>query len=222
MADRFDKFTERARRAMTLAQQEALRLRHDAVGPEHLLLGLLRESGGVAAKVLVNLGAEPGALRTAVEARLTPGDQVVRGSIELNRDGRRALEQGVAEARRLNHHYIGTEHLLLGLLHGSQGAVVDVLADFYITPDLVRAETMRILSSPMPRSRPGKVKRYNLALPEDMFREVEQLAEQEHTTVLEVIRRSVKLGLLAASVQKTPGASLVIRQGENEREIILL
>ena len=222
MADRFDKFTERARRVMTLAQQEALRFRHDAVGPEHLLLGLVRETEGVAAKVLANLGGEPGAVRAAIEARLTPGEQPVRGSIDLSRDGKRALERAVAEARSLKHHYIGTEHLLLGLLREPEGVVVDVLADCYITPDLVRDETTRILSSPRPGGRAGKVKRYNLALPEDLFREVELIAEQEHTTVLEVIRRSVKLGLLAASVQKTPGASLLIRQGETEREIILL
>ena len=221
MTDRFDKFTERARRAMALAQQEALRLRHDGIGPEHLLLGLLREGEGVAARVLANLGADPGALRAAVEARMTPGEQAVRGSIDLSRDGKRAVERAVAEAMSLKHHYIGTEHLLLGLLREPDG-VVDVLAEFFITPDLVRAEMVRILCAPGPGGRAGKVKRYNLALPEDMFRAVEQLAQQEHTTVLEVIRRSVKLGLLAADVQKTPGASLVIRQGETEREIILL
>ena len=116
MADRFDKFTARARRALALAQQEALRFKHDAVGPEHQLLGLLREGEGLAVKVLANLGADPTALRTAVEARLTPGAQTVRGEIDLSRDGKKAIALAVEEARGLKHHYIGTEHLLLGLM----------------------------------------------------------------------------------------------------------
>ena len=100
--------------------------------------------------------------------------------------------------------------------------MADVLADFYVTYDLTRAETLRILAAPKPRNREAKVKRYNLSLPEDLFREVEQLAEREQMTVLEVLRRSVKLGLLAASVQAKPSAALIIREGDTEREIVLL
>src|SRR4029453_3209225 len=115
MADRFDKFTERARRVLTLAQEEALRFNHNYTGPEHLLLGLVREGEGIAAKVLSNLGVELNKVRSAVEFIIGRGDRVALGDTSLTPRAKKVSELAVEEARRLNPNYIGTEHLLLGL-----------------------------------------------------------------------------------------------------------
>src|SRR5260370_28446311 len=119
--DRFDTFTERARKAMSLAQEEAQRLQHPYIGTEHLLLGLVREGEGVAAKVLSNLGVELKEVRDAVEAIIGRGDHVVLGEIGLTPRAKKVIELAVDEARRLNHHSIVTEHLLLGLAREGEG-----------------------------------------------------------------------------------------------------
>jgi ATP-dependent Clp protease ATP-binding subunit ClpC len=111
--DRFDKFTERARKVLSLAQEEAQRFQHNYIGTEHLLLGLVREGEGVAAKVLSNLGVELNKVRSAVEFIIGRGDRIVLGEIGLTPRAKKVIELAVDEARRLNHHYIGTEHLLL-------------------------------------------------------------------------------------------------------------
>ena len=125
--DRFDKFTERARRVLSLAQEEAQRFQHNYIGTEHLLLGLVRESEGVAAKVLGNLGVELYRVRNAVEFIIGRGDRIVLGEIGLTPRAKKVIELAVDEARRLNHHYIGTEHLLLGLVREGEGIAAGVL-----------------------------------------------------------------------------------------------
>src|SRR6478752_7419703 len=118
MSDRFEKFTERARKVLTLAQEEAQRFNHNYIGTEHLLLGLVREGDGVAAKVLNNLGVELSKVRSAVEFIIGRGEKSVAGEIGLTPRAKKVIELAVEEARRLNHSYIGTEHLLLGLVRG--------------------------------------------------------------------------------------------------------
>jgi ATP-dependent Clp protease ATP-binding subunit ClpC len=151
MADRFDKFTERARRVLTLAQEEAQRFNHNYIGTEHLLLGLVREGEGVAAKVLANLGVELSKVRSAVEFIIGRGDRVVTGEIGLTPRAKKVIELAVDEARRLNHHYIGTEHLLLGLVREGEGIAAGVLESLGVNLEKVRAETQRILSQSMPQ-----------------------------------------------------------------------
>src|SRR5688572_20441087 len=151
MADRFDKFTERARRVLTLAQEEALRFNHNYIGTEHLLLGLVREGEGVAAKVLANLGVELNKVRSAVEFIIGRGDRAVLGEIGLTPRAKKVIELAVDEARRLNHHYIGTEHLLLGLVREGEGIAAGVLESLGVNLERVRAETTRILSQSMPQ-----------------------------------------------------------------------
>ncbi len=150
MADRFDKFTERARRVLTLAQEEAQRFNHNYIGTEHLLLGLVRENDGVAAKVLGNLGVELGKVRSAVEFIIGRGDRAVLGEIGLTPRAKKVIELAVDEARRLNHHYIGTEHLLLGLVREGEGIAAGVLESLGVNLERVRAETTRILSQSGP------------------------------------------------------------------------
>src|SRR5438445_529852 len=149
MADRFDKFTERARRVLTLAQEEALRFNHNYIGTEHLLLGLVRE--GEAAKVLANLGVELNKVRSAVEFIIGRGDRAVMGEIGLTPRAKKVIELAVDEARRLGHHYIGTEHLLLGLVREGEGIAAGVLESLGVSLDKVRAEVTRILSQSMPQ-----------------------------------------------------------------------
>ena len=151
MADRFDKFTERARRVLTLAQEEAQRFNHNYIGTEHLLLGLVREGDGVAAKVLANRGVELNKVRSAVEFIIGRGDRTVLGEIGLTPRAKKVIELAVDEARRLNHHYIGTEHLLLGLVREGEGIAAGVLESLGINLERVRAETTRILSQSMPQ-----------------------------------------------------------------------
>src|SRR5580765_7001414 len=116
MNDKFEKFTERARKVLSLAQDEAQRFNHNYIGTEHLLLGLVREGDGVAAKVLANLGVELHKVRSAVEFIIGKGDRTVIGEIGLTPRARKVIELAVEEARTLGQHYIGTEHLLLGLV----------------------------------------------------------------------------------------------------------
>lgn len=114
--DRFDKFTERARKVLSLAQEEAQRLRHNYIGVEHILLGLVRESDGIAGRVLLKLGVDLPKLREAV-AQVSSSEQAIPNQIGLTAAGKQAIEMAVEEAYSLNHHFIGTEHLLLGLIH---------------------------------------------------------------------------------------------------------
>ncbi|HEY5475870.1 MAG TPA: ATP-dependent Clp protease ATP-binding subunit [Tepidiformaceae bacterium] len=152
MADRFDKFTERARRVLTLAQEEAHRFNHNYIGTEHILLGLVREGDGVAAKVLANLGVELNKVRSAVEFIIGRGDRTVLGEIGLTPRAKKVIELAVDEARRLNHSYIGTEHLLLGLVREGEGIAAGVLESLGVNLERVRAETTRILSQSQPQA----------------------------------------------------------------------
>ncbi len=152
MADRFDKFTERARRVLTLAQEEAHRFNHNYIGTEHILLGLVREGDGVAAKVLANLGVELNKVRSAVEFIIGRGDRTVLGEIGLTPRAKKVIELAVDEARRLTHSYIGTEHLLLGLVREGEGIAAGVLESLGVNLERVRAETTRILSQSQPQA----------------------------------------------------------------------
>src|SRR5512133_696150 len=146
MAEKFDKFTERARKVLTLAQEEAQRFNHNYIGTEHLLLGLVREGDGVAAKVLGNMGVELNKVRSAVEFIIGRGDRMVMGEIGLTPRAKKVIELAVDEARRLNHHYIGTEHLLLGLVREGEGIAAGVLESLGVSLEKVRAQTIHVLS----------------------------------------------------------------------------
>src|SRR5437588_8894600 len=157
MAERFDKFTKRARKVLSLAQEEAQRLQHHSIGTEHLLLGLVREGEGVAANVLSNLGVDLTRVRSAIELRIGRGDRVVSGEIGLTPGAKKVIELAVDEARRLNHHYIGTEHLLLGLVRESEGIAAGVLESLGVNLEKVRTQTIQVLSqSGAPHERDAK------------------------------------------------------------------
>jgi hypothetical protein len=151
--DKFEKFTERARKVLSLAQDEAQRFNHNYIGTEHLLLGLVREGDGVAAKVLANLGVELNKVRSAVEFIIGRGDRIVLGEIGLTPRAKKVIELAVDEARRLNHHYIGTEHLLLGLVREGEGIAAGVLESLGVNLEKVRSQTIQVLSQGSMRER---------------------------------------------------------------------
>jgi len=143
MSDKLDRFTKRARRVLTLAQEEALRLNHNYIGTEHLLLGLVREENGVAVKVLRELGVEPNQVIRAVERTVGRGERAPFGKPTLAPRTKRVIELAVDEARLMGHHYIGTEHLLLGLVREGEGIAVNVLRGLGVNLDRVRTQTAR-------------------------------------------------------------------------------
>ncbi len=146
MGSRFEKFSERARRVLSLAQEEAQRFNHNYIGTEHILLGLVRETEGVAARVLSSLEVDLSKVRSAVEFIIGRGEKPAQGEIGLTPRAKKVVELAVDEARRMNHTYIGTEHLLIGLLREGEGVAAGVLESLGVTLDKVRAETHRILS----------------------------------------------------------------------------
>jgi ATP-dependent Clp protease ATP-binding subunit ClpC len=153
MASRFEKFSERARRVLTIAQEEARNLNHNYIGTEHILLGLVREEEGVAAKVLTNLGIGLGKVRSAIEFIIGRGEKPGSGETGLTPRAKKVIELAIDEARQMGHNYIGTEHLLLGLLREGEGVASSVLDSFGITLDRARAETAHILTQGTPKAR---------------------------------------------------------------------
>ena len=147
MADKFDRFTKRARRVLSLAQEEAQRLKHNYIGTEHLLLGLIREENGVAVKVLQELGVKPQRVKDMVERTVGQGQRAMFSSkLTLTPRTKRVIELAVDEARRMGHHYIGTEHLLLGLVREGEGVAVNVLRSMGANLENVRAQTGRLMA----------------------------------------------------------------------------
>jgi ATP-dependent Clp protease ATP-binding subunit ClpC len=155
MGSRFEKFSERARRVLSLAQEEAQRFNHNYIGTEHILLGLVRETEGVAARVLSGLGVDLTKVRSAVEFIIGRGEKPAQGEIGLTPRAKKVVELAVDEARRMNHTYIGTEHLLIGLLREGEGVAAGVLESLGVTLEKVRGETHRILSNGSPSGAHG-------------------------------------------------------------------
>src|SRR5512138_2392625 len=139
-----ERFTQRARRVLSLAHQEAERGQQSSIGTEHLLLGLMEEEGGVAGRVLRELGLESGRVREIVE-RVSVEGRREESKIDLAPDTQQVLEYAVDEARRLGQHYIGTEHILLGLVRVDATAM-EVLRRLGVTADQIRRQTRRVLN----------------------------------------------------------------------------
>ena len=153
MASRFEKFSERARRVLTLAQEEAQQLNHSYIDTEHILLGLVREEEGVAAKVLANVGVGLNKVRSAVEFVIGRGEKPSSGETGLTPKAKKVIELAIDEARHLGHNYIGTEHLLLGLLREGGGVAAAILDSLGVTIEQVRTETVRVISESSPKSK---------------------------------------------------------------------
>ncbi len=149
-------FTDRVRKVLQMAREEAARLHHEYVGTEHILLGLIREGEGVAAAVLTNLNVDLEEIQQKIEETVKKGKAAAAAGPDLPYTSRakKVLELAMSEARELNHSYVGTEHLLLGLLREEKGIAAQVLTDAGVNLEQARAETLRLLGSEMPAAAP--------------------------------------------------------------------
>ena len=177
----FNRFTERARKVILLAKEEAKRFNHDYIGTEHLLLGLIGEGEGVAAAVLASLGLDTEKIRFEVEKLVEAGpNTVVSGDIPFTPKAKKVIELAMDEARALNHNYIGTEHLLLGLLREGEGVAAQVLLNLGLDLEKVRFEVMQLLGSNIPGFGQGpKVAKGKTPALDAFGRDLTQLAKQQ-------------------------------------------
>ena len=144
----FERFTERARQVVVLAQEEARTLKHNYIGTEHILLGLLREEEGLAARVLESLDITVERVRAQVVRIVGSGEEVTSGQIPFTPRAKKVLELALREALSLGHNYIGTEHILLGLVRENDGVAARILLDFDADAETIRNEVIRMLSGP--------------------------------------------------------------------------
>jgi ATP-dependent Clp protease ATP-binding subunit ClpC len=151
----FERFTERARQVVVLAQEEARTLKHNYIGTEHILLGLLREEEGLAARVLESLDITVERVRAQVVRIVGSGEEVTSGQIPFTPRAKKVLELALREALSLGHNYIGTEHILLGLVRENEGVAARILLDFDADSEKIRNEVIRMLSGPGSRQRSG-------------------------------------------------------------------
>lgn len=151
----FERFSERAKNVLKLAQEEAERSHQSYIGTEHLLLGLMREGSGIGARALTNLGLEIGNVRQTIESVLGRNERVIIQQIIPTSRVKKVIEISFEEARRMGHNSVGTEHLLLGLLIEGEGIAAHVLVDLGITLEKVRPEVERLLSSGTREPAPG-------------------------------------------------------------------
>jgi len=206
-----ERFTQRARRVLSLAHQEAERMRHNYIGTEHLLLGLIREEGGVAGRVLRELGLEADRVQEIVE-RLTGPGQYRGGKLDLSPGTQQVLEYAVDEARRMGHHYIGTEHLLLGLVRHGEGIAMDVLRKLGVTAEQIRRQTRRVLQESSASQKTG-------AAPSTSERRSSARQEQSKAKTPMVDQLATDLTQLAEDGKLDP---VIGRQMEIERVIQIL
>jgi ATP-dependent Clp protease ATP-binding subunit ClpA len=144
----FERFTDRARRVVVLAQEEARMLNHNYIGTEHILLGLIHEGEGVAAKALESLGISLEAVRQQVEEIIGQGQQAPSGHIPFTPRAKKVLELSLREALQLGHNYIGTEHILLGLIREGEGVAAQVLVRLGADLDRVRQQVVELVNAP--------------------------------------------------------------------------
>src|SRR6202012_2062796 len=144
----YERFTDRARKVMQLANQEAQRFNHEYVGTEHVLLGLIKEGSGVAANVLKNLDVDLWKIRNEGKKMVQAGpDMVTMGKLPQTPRAKKVIEYAIEEARNLNHNYVGTEHLLLGLLREHDGVAAQVLMNLGLKLEEVREEVLNLLGA---------------------------------------------------------------------------
>ncbi|HEY8343876.1 MAG TPA: ATP-dependent Clp protease ATP-binding subunit [Bacillota bacterium] len=152
----FERFTERARKVVLHAQKEAIRLRHNVVGTEHLLLGLVQEGEGIAGRALQGLEIDLSKVRSEVEKIIGVGDQIIIGEVPFTPRAKRVLEMAFDEARQLGHNYIGTEHILLGLIREGEGVAAQVLKNLGVDLENARKQVMNLLGGAVGAGIPGK------------------------------------------------------------------
>jgi ATP-dependent Clp protease ATP-binding subunit ClpC len=174
----FERFTDRARRVVVLAQEEARHLHHDYIGTEHLLLGLIHEGEGVAARALESLGISLEAVRAQVTEIIGQGQSAPTGHIPFTPRAKKVLELSLREALELGHNYIGTEHILLGLLREGEGVAAQILVRLGADRDRVREQVIQLLSGYTGSVEAGaRTRLVHMTVPTDIRENEEQLAQ---------------------------------------------
>jgi ATP-dependent Clp protease ATP-binding subunit ClpA len=181
----FERFTERARQVVVLAQDEARLLKHNYIGTEHELLGLIREEDGVAARVLATLGVTLELVREEVRRIVGTGDGFSSGQIPFTPRAKRVLELAMREALSLGHDYIGTEHILLGLVREGEGVANAILLDLGADPDNLRSGVLQLLSDPAaaPEERPAEIELTSPPFAREFLDELARLAEEKEEAI---------------------------------------
>ena len=173
----FERFTDRARRVVVLAQEEARMLNHDYIGTEHLLLGLVHERPGVAAKALESLGISLEAVRAQVEEVIGQGQGAPTGHIPFTPRAKKVLELSLREALNLGHNYIGTEHILLGLVREGEGVAAQVLVRLGADLPRVRQQVIGLLTGSASGEAGARARLVRMTVPDDLREAEEQLAQ---------------------------------------------
>jgi len=210
----FERFTDRARRSLFLSQEEARLLNHNYVGTEHLLLGLVSEGQGVAPKALQSLGILLEAVRAQVEEIIGQGQTAPRGHIPFTPGAKKVLELSLREATQLGHSYIGTEHLLLGLLREGEGVAAQVLVKLGADLSRVRQQVIQLLSgSAGGREAGARTRLVRMTVPEELREAEEQLAQ---------VRREKEQAIQVQDFEKAAGLrdqerQLLTRMAKRER-----
>lgn len=194
----YERFTDRARKVMQLAQQECDRLNHEYVGTEHILVGLLKEGSGVAANVLKNLDMDLHRIRAEIDKIVQPAPEEARSTLAkkpITPRGKKVLEYAIEEARTLNHNYVGTEHLLLGLLRVEEGVAAQVLTNLGGKIEDVKEEVMNLLGHSK-EERPEKEWKMTVAIdaPKMVLAEIERIItfETDPAKAVEEIKKLFK------------------------------
>ena len=184
----YERFTDRARKVMLMANQEAQRLNHEYIGTEHLLLGLIKEGSGIAANVLKNLDIDLRNIRLEVERLVQSGpDMVTMGKLPQTPRAKKVVEYSMEESRNLNHNYVGTEHILLGMLREDEGIAGVVLLNFGLTPEIARDMTLAVLRHGIGgtnRGIPNALKSTAPPYPNEQADEMERLQSQKEEAIV--------------------------------------
>jgi ATP-dependent Clp protease ATP-binding subunit ClpA len=204
----FDRFTERARKTMMLARQEAQRLNHDYIGTEHILLGLVAGGDSVGTATLKALGVRPEQVRSAVQAAASPGRKpATLGQLPFTPGSKTVLEDALEEAQGLGHSYIGTEHLLLGLVRDGHGIAGDVLAGLGVSRDAARAQVVELSGGESPGADPATAQERRRVIPAVLRRAREQATSLRHDFV------GTEHMLLAVASDAGPAAEVLASAG---------
>ena len=185
----FERFTDRARKVMQLANKEAQRLNHEYIGTEHILLGLVKEGAGVAARVLKDLEIDLHKIRLEVERVVESGpDMVTMGKLPQTPRAKKVIEYSIEEARKLEHKYVGTEHLLLGLLREQEGVAAQVLVNMGLRLQDVREEVLELLGQTIDEEAEVTVLESPIEIQQtirDLDAQIEQLNREKEQAVAE-------------------------------------
>jgi ATP-dependent Clp protease ATP-binding subunit ClpA len=226
----FEQFTDRARRVIVLAQEEARVLNHNYIGTEHILLGLIHEGEGVAAKALESLGISLEAVRAQVEQIIGRGEETPSGHIPFTPRTKKVLELSLREALQLGHNYIGTEHILLGLIREGQGVAAQVLVNLGADLSRARQQVLQVLSGHTGVQAGARTRLVRMTVPEDLREAEEQLAavrqqkqaaidaeEFDRAAALRAQERKLMARVAERERAWTAGVDLAAVVGENQR-----